>query len=98
MNAPDTASFSLVDLMFYGMALVTFACGVYAVFSRNIVRAVFSLLGTFLPLRLVIALSSGLCLWLTWDATRRLARPGPWWGAFAAWLLAEWQCEQKEAA
>ncbi len=40
-------SFSLLDLVFYAAALVTLATAVYAVGSRNIVRAVFALLGTF---------------------------------------------------
>jgi NAD(P)H-quinone oxidoreductase subunit 6 len=43
MNEPLT----LVDLVFYGVAALTVLSGAYAVFSRNIVRAVFSLLGTF---------------------------------------------------
>ncbi|MBW2702362.1 MAG: NADH-quinone oxidoreductase subunit J [Deltaproteobacteria bacterium] len=41
-------AFSLVDLIFYGIAALTVVCGLYAVVSRNIVRAVFSMLGTFL--------------------------------------------------
>ena len=53
MNPADLASasapsFNLVDLIFYAVAALTVACAAYAVFSRNIVRAVFSLLGTFL--------------------------------------------------
>ncbi len=43
MNEPLT----LVDLVFYGVAVLTVLSGAYAVFARNIVRAVFSLLGTF---------------------------------------------------
>ena len=43
MNEPLT----LVDLVFYGVAALTVLSGAYAVFSRNIVRAVFSLMGTF---------------------------------------------------
>ena len=43
MNEPLT----LIDLVFYGVALLTVVSGAYAVFSRNIVRAVFSLMGTF---------------------------------------------------
>jgi NADH:ubiquinone oxidoreductase subunit 6 (subunit J) len=39
--------FTLLDLAFYGVAALTVLTGAYAVFSRNIVRAVFSLLGTF---------------------------------------------------
>lgn len=38
---------TLVDLIFYVVAVLTVASGAYAVFSGNIVRAVFSLLGTF---------------------------------------------------
>ncbi len=41
-------AFSLADLAFYGLAALTLACGLYAALSRNIVRAVFALLGTFL--------------------------------------------------
>lgn len=43
MNEPVT----LLDLVFYGVAALTVLSGAYAVFSRNIVRAVFSLMGTF---------------------------------------------------
>ena len=43
MNQPVT----LLDLVFYGVAALTVLSGAYAVFSRNIVRAVFSLMGTF---------------------------------------------------
>ncbi len=39
---------TLVDLIFYLVAVITVASAAYAVFTRNIVRAVFSLLGTFL--------------------------------------------------
>lgn len=38
----------LADLLFYLVAVITISSGAYAVFTRNIVRAVFSLLGTFL--------------------------------------------------
>lgn len=38
---------TVADLLFYGVAFVTVATAAYAVFSRNIVRSVFSLLGTF---------------------------------------------------
>ena len=38
---------NVADVVFYFTAVVTLACAAYAVFSRNIVRAVFSLLGTF---------------------------------------------------
>jgi NADH-quinone oxidoreductase subunit J len=41
------ADLTLVDVLFYIVAALTVGCGAYAVFSRNIVRAVFSLLGTF---------------------------------------------------
>jgi len=41
-------AFSLADLAFYGLAALSVGCGLYAVLSRNIVRAVFALLGTFL--------------------------------------------------
>jgi NAD(P)H-quinone oxidoreductase subunit 6 len=41
-------AFSLADLAFYGLAALCVGCGLYAVLSRNIVRAVFALLGTFL--------------------------------------------------
>ena len=37
----------MVDLMFFFIAFVTIGCGAYAILSRNIVRAVFALLGTF---------------------------------------------------
>jgi NADH-quinone oxidoreductase subunit J len=43
VNEPLT----LVDLVFYGVAALTVLSGAYAVFSGNIVRAVFSLMGTF---------------------------------------------------
>jgi NAD(P)H-quinone oxidoreductase subunit 6 len=43
----NEAAFNLVDAVFVGTAAVTLACAAYAVFSRNIVRAVFALLGTF---------------------------------------------------
>ncbi|MBI2889421.1 MAG: NADH-quinone oxidoreductase subunit J [Nitrospirae bacterium] len=38
---------SLPDLVFYGVAAVSVTSAAFAVFSRNIVRAVFSLLATF---------------------------------------------------
>ncbi len=41
------AALTLMDLVFYVVAILTVACAAYAVFSSNIVRAVFSLLGTF---------------------------------------------------
>ena len=40
-------SFSLVDLVFYLASAGILGCAAYAVFTRNIMRAVFSLLGTF---------------------------------------------------
>jgi len=40
-------TFDIVDLVFYAIAAVTVVCAGYAIVSRNIVRAVFSLLGTF---------------------------------------------------
>jgi NAD(P)H-quinone oxidoreductase subunit 6 len=49
---------SLVDIAFYGVAAFTVACALYAVFSRNIVRAVFSLLGTFVGIAIFYALLS----------------------------------------
>ena len=44
---------SVPDLVFYAVALATLATAVYAVFSRNIVRAVFALLGTFFGVAIV---------------------------------------------
>ncbi len=44
---------SIPDLVFYGVALATAASAAYAVFSRNIVRAVFSLLFTFFGVAVV---------------------------------------------
>lgn len=41
------ASFDLGDMVFYLIAAVTVGCAAYAILSRNIVRAVFALLGTF---------------------------------------------------
>jgi NADH-quinone oxidoreductase subunit J len=38
---------NLADLLFYGTAAITLATATYAVVTRNIVRAVFALLGTF---------------------------------------------------
>ncbi|HUU01381.1 MAG TPA: NADH-quinone oxidoreductase subunit J [Myxococcota bacterium] len=49
-------NFSVPDLVFYAVALVTLATAVYAVTSRNIVRAVFSLLGTFFGMALLYGL------------------------------------------
>jgi NADH-quinone oxidoreductase subunit J len=40
-------SFSLIDIIFYLTATFVLVCGCYATFSRNLVRAVFSLLGLF---------------------------------------------------
>jgi NADH-quinone oxidoreductase subunit J len=44
---------SVPDLVFYGVALATVASALYAVFSRNIVRAVFALLGTFFSVAII---------------------------------------------
>jgi NAD(P)H-quinone oxidoreductase subunit 6 len=44
---------TLADLLFYGVAAATLATAAYAVFSRNIVRAVFSLLGTFFGVAII---------------------------------------------
>ncbi len=44
---------SIPDLIFYGVALVTALTAAYAVFSPNIVRAVFSLLGTFFGVAII---------------------------------------------
>lgn len=49
-------SISLPDLIFYGTALVTLVTAAYAVFSRNIVRAVFALLGTFFGMAVLYGL------------------------------------------
>ncbi len=40
-------TFDLVDMVFYLIAAVVVGCAAYAITTRNIVRAVFSLLGTF---------------------------------------------------
>lgn len=40
-------SFDLGDMVFYFIAFVTVGCATFAIMSRNIVRSVFSLLGTF---------------------------------------------------
>lgn len=47
------ADITLPDLIFYGVAVVTGCSAAYAVFSRNIVRAVFSLLATFFGVALI---------------------------------------------
>lgn len=44
---------SVPDLVFYGTALATVLSAAYAVFSPNIVRAVFALLGTFFGVAVV---------------------------------------------
>jgi NADH-quinone oxidoreductase subunit J len=44
----SAATWSLGDVVFYGFSALTLGCALYAVCARNIVRAVFSLLGTFL--------------------------------------------------
>jgi NAD(P)H-quinone oxidoreductase subunit 6 len=49
---------TLVDLVFYGVALITVATACFAVFTRNIVRAVFSLLGTFFGVAVLYGLLS----------------------------------------
>jgi len=49
---------TLVDLIFYGVAAITVATGAYAVFSRNIVRAVFSLIGTFFGMAVLYGMLS----------------------------------------
>ena len=46
-------SLSIPDLVFYGIAAATIGCAGYATFSRNIVRAVFALLGTFFGVAIV---------------------------------------------
>lgn len=40
-------TFDLGDIIFYFIAAVTLGCATFAIMSRNIVRSVFSLLGTF---------------------------------------------------
>jgi NAD(P)H-quinone oxidoreductase subunit 6 len=47
------ADITIPDLIFYGVATVTGCSAAYAVFSRNIVRAVFSLLATFFGVALI---------------------------------------------
>jgi NAD(P)H-quinone oxidoreductase subunit 6 len=47
---------SVPDLVFYGVALITLVSAVYAVFSRNIIRAVFALLGTFFGMAVLYGL------------------------------------------
>jgi NAD(P)H-quinone oxidoreductase subunit 6 len=47
------ADLTIPDLIFYGVAAVTGCSAAYAVFSRNIVRAVFSLLATFFGVALI---------------------------------------------
>jgi NAD(P)H-quinone oxidoreductase subunit 6 len=49
---------TLVDLVFYGVALVTIASAAYAVFTRNIVRAVFALLATFFGMAVLYGMLS----------------------------------------
>ncbi|MBW1807360.1 MAG: NADH-quinone oxidoreductase subunit J [Deltaproteobacteria bacterium] len=49
---------TLVDLVFYGVALVTIASAGYAVFTRNIVRAVFALLATFFGMAVLYGMLS----------------------------------------
>jgi len=49
---------TLVDLAFYAVAAVTVATAAYAVFSRNIVRAVFSLIGTFFGMAVLYGMLS----------------------------------------
>ncbi|MBN1959475.1 MAG: NADH-quinone oxidoreductase subunit J [Deltaproteobacteria bacterium] len=44
---------TIPDLIFYGVALATVATAAYAVFSHNIVRAVFALLGTFFGVAII---------------------------------------------
>jgi NAD(P)H-quinone oxidoreductase subunit 6 len=47
---------SVPDLVFYGTALATVFSAAYAVFSRNLVRAVFALLGTFFGVAVIYGL------------------------------------------
>ncbi len=49
---------TLIDLVFYGVALATIASAGFAVFTRNIVRAVFSLLATFFGMAVLYGLLS----------------------------------------
>ncbi len=49
-------SFTIVDFVFYFTALATVASAAYAVFSRNIARSVFSLLGTFFGVAILYGL------------------------------------------
>jgi len=49
---------SLADLLFYAVAVATLATAAYAVFTRNIVRAVFSLLGTFFGMAILYGMLS----------------------------------------
>ena len=49
----NLSEFSVVDWAFVAVALFTVLTAAYAVFAQNIVRAVFSLLGTFLGVALI---------------------------------------------
>ncbi len=49
---------TLVDLAFYAVAAILLTCAGYAVFSRNIVRAVFALLGTFFGIAVLYGMLS----------------------------------------
>ena len=50
------SEFSLPDLIFYLTAAIVVGCGCYAAMARNIVRAVFSLLGLFFGVAVLYAL------------------------------------------
>jgi len=49
----NLSEFTVADLAFFAVAIFTVLTAAYAVFARNIVRAVFSLLGTFLGVALI---------------------------------------------
>lgn len=49
---------ALADLLFYAVAAATLATAAYAVFTRNIVRAVFALLGTFFGMAILYGMLS----------------------------------------
>jgi NADH:ubiquinone oxidoreductase subunit 6 (subunit J) len=57
-NAVSNATFGLADVLFYFIAAATVASAGLAVFSRNIVRSVFSLLATFFGVASLYALLS----------------------------------------
>lgn len=48
----------VIHVLFYTVALLTLLCASFATFSRNIVRAVFSLLGTFFGVAILYGMLS----------------------------------------